>query len=920
MTGLVLLGLSATAAWADVGASSAPATRPALSPTSGPGARPADASSASPEHIAELIARLGSDKYADRESAGKELIEIGGPALAALKAAALDRNPERASRAEKASKTIEENLISPEMYRAKIAAVIESTNDAERQTAGNWIHQRMSGTVPYLLDLAPKVAGERAVRLHLLMFDAWQAGVLSDDQKTQFVSRSVRVGLRVDQGYWPGGSRIAVLEVMGLANMTPNDGWPSSKPWGFLKATWTAELDGTVLARGKTWTADETYLMLPDGLRPGIHRLKATVELAELEGPWGLKLAADAVLTALADAPRPATAPAGPQPARITGRVVDEKGNPIANVPVSARSSTMGEPIYSAFTANARSDKQGRFELSVPFDDILYQIVLGSYGVYHLSEPAQVIPSESKPVKLVLKPDAGSHIVRGKVAYPGGGSAGGLEVALIGEYDRRCQATTDANGNFRTTIQGHMGQAVAIVRNGDLAAPLKVVEIDGNAVLALTLEPTSSIEGVVRDENDQTPVPGATVLVQPYFANSFRMETTTGKDGRYALGGIPAGSYLVRVASTAKHFHRTDPWRLPSATPAAGESKEVNIDLQRLVLLRGKVVDHAGRPVAGAMVAVATGGVYNRQYGCVRSGGDGGFIITTGVTDESLTVAAYRSDKGLAMAQTRLLQPGQISDGLVLRTGGTVRVRAAVSDPQGKPVRDVQCLLESRTSVSQYTGADGWVDLGRVALSSSGTAIITFRSPRPNYGQWKRYEVKAIQGAPTFYLHQGLSVKLQPGEDQDLKITLKPTPLQRISGTVVDGTGRPVAGADVNLLTGDANEQTWIRTVRPQFRGGGSIDYSPRTTVIGGARTGPDGRWTIWTVREDGVGWPSGGNRTDWTRYCVGVLGPGNKNLLVRDVVVPEGDSSVDLLVDLDAGKSQSITTQPAAKSAARAF
>ncbi len=907
----LLLGL--TAAWAGDG----DATAAAPSTSSGPSTQPAGKPNVSQDHIAELIAKLGSKKYAERQAAVKELIEIGRPALSAMKAAVSDKDPERAERAKSTLKIIEENLILPEMYRTKIAVFLGRGSKAERDASRQWIHQRLGRTVPYLLEQSQKVVGEPAVRLHGLMFDAWQAGLLSDDQKTAFVSRSARVGWRVDQSYRPGGSRIAVLEVRGVANMAPDTGMPSFKPWEFLKATWTAELDGEVVASGKTWGSDGTYVTLPEGLLTGKHKLKATVELAELEGPWRFRVAADAVIMVLARGPEIAPAPGVRPPAKIAGRVVDDKGKPRANVLVTAKSNAMGRDIWWALMAETHSDEKGRFELSVPFGDIFYQVVAGSYSMYHLSNSVQVIPADNTAVALVLRKQ-GLHVIRGSVVGPGGLPGANLPVRLVGEYGRSCQTTTDANGKFQVAASGDLGQTVAIIRAGDLATPQRLIRINKGKALDLKLEPASTLEGFVRDQDTQTPIAGATVIIRPPFANSFRIEATTGKDGRYKLAGIPAGEYTI-TASAPGHFHRILRSEFPKVTLASGEYNETSIDLHRVALLRGKVIDDAGKPVAGALVATRMKAVfdYRKQYGYVRTDSNGGFIIATAQVGQSLPLAACRPDKGLALRQTKPLQPRHISDGLILQMHGAARVKGTVIDPQGKPVKDVFCLMEHYYSVGEYTGADGKFDLGRIALPSSGTVPITLRAPRPSSGPWRQYKVKTLEKAPPFYLHRRLAVQLQPGKGRDLEITLKATPLQRISGTVVSGEGKPVAGAKVHLFTGDANEQSWSRTVRPDPVVIDSRMIVIRDTVICGTRTGPDGRWAIWTVREDGVGSPIGGRRTDWTRYCVGVLGPGNRNLLVRDVVVPEGANRIELLIDLEAGKSENVTSQPSAASAA---
>lgn len=905
----LLLGLAA--AWAGDGdaTAAAPSTEP------GPSTQPAGKLSASQEHIAQLVAQLGSKKYAQRQAAVKELIEIGRPALSAIKAAVSDKDAERAERARRTLKIIEENLILPETYRAKIAAFIGPSSEAERNASRQWIHQRLGRTVPYLLEQAPKAAGEPAVRLHQLMFDAWGAGILSDDQKTAFLSRSVRVGWRVDQSYWPGGSRIVVLEVTGLANMAPDTGMPSFKPWKFLKATWAAELDGKALASGKTWGSDGTYLTLPEGLLTGKHKLKATVELAELEGRWRQSLAADAEIMALARGPETAPAPALPPPAKIVGRVVDDKHKPRANVLVTAKSNAMGRDIWWAFMAETHSDEQGLFELSVPFGDIFHQVVAGSYGTYHLSNSVQVIPADNTAVELVLNAYRDSHTIRGTVSGPGGKPGANLPLRLVGEYGRSCRTTTDPNGRYHLATIRYLGQAVAVVRMGDLAAPLRIVGINKDNVWDLTLEPASTLEGFVRDQDTQTPIAGATVLIRPPFVNSFRMEATTGKDGRYKLAGIPAGSYTF-TATAPGHFHRILRGEFPEVTLASGEYNEMSIGLHRVALLRGKVIDDAGKPVAGALVATRMKAVldYREQYGYVRTKSDGSFTIATAQIGQSLPLAAFRSDKGLALRQAKPMQPGHISDGLVLRMHGAARVKGTVTDPQGKPVKDVFCLMEYYYSVGEYTGADGKFDLGRIALPSSGAVPITLRVPRPSSGPWRQYKVKTLEKAPPFYLHRRLTLRLKPGKEHDLKLSLQPTQLLKISGRVVGAGGRPVADAPVLLLTGDAGEKTWLDILHPKIMGSTELRHD---TAIDSTRTDKDGRWTFWTVREDGGGSPFGGRETDWKRYCVGVEGPKGKSLLVRDVVVPEGDNCTEFLIDLEAGKSENVTSRPSAAPAA---
>jgi len=68
------------------------------------------------------------------------------------------------------------------------------------------------------------------------------------------------------------------------------------------------------------------------------------------------------------------------------------------------------------------------------------------------------------------------------------------------------------------------------------------------APAALAQDSTSSIRGIVRDDNG--PIPLATVAAVD-ASSGFRLETTAGEDGRFNLAGLKPGTYEVTVASEA---------------------------------------------------------------------------------------------------------------------------------------------------------------------------------------------------------------------------------------------------------------------------------------------------------------------------------------------------------------------------------
>ena len=88
---------------------------------------------------------------------------------------------------------------------------------------------------------------------------------------------------------------------------------------------------------------------------------------------------------------------------------------------------------------------------------------------------------------------------------------------------------------------------------------------------------TGRITGRVLDSNTQTPVAGATVVVQ-----DTRLSTRTGADGTYAIADVPAGVHIVRVEKTGA------PSVLQRVAVIAGQTVTANF---RMTLLREQAVE-----------------------------------------------------------------------------------------------------------------------------------------------------------------------------------------------------------------------------------------------------------------------------------------------------------------------------------------
>ena len=113
-------------------------------------------------------------------------------------------------------------------------------------------------------------------------------------------------------------------------------------------------------------------------------------------------------------------------------------------------------------------------------------------------------------------------------------------------------AQSDAQGAFRfDTLPPGTGNLEVFVQ-GFLPYKREGIPLGSgrDQHLDLALESGSRVEGQVTDEGGH-PKPGVTVMARPYGDSTFRNmpQTVTGEDGRYQLGGMAEGAWVVYAVS-----------------------------------------------------------------------------------------------------------------------------------------------------------------------------------------------------------------------------------------------------------------------------------------------------------------------------------------------------------------------------------
>ncbi len=126
------------------------------------------------------------------------------------------------------------------------------------------------------------------------------------------------------------------------------------------------------------------------------------------------------------------------------------------------------------------------------------------------------------------------------------------------------------------------------------------------ATFDFVVGPTRPIQGIVRDADSGTPLPGVTV--QPYrLANGWLQPfpnatfyTVTDREGRYVLTGLPIGSNTILATGPSDEPYLAS--EQPAEVNPSAKQVAVDINLKRGVWIRGRVIDAASQEPLRAAV------------------------------------------------------------------------------------------------------------------------------------------------------------------------------------------------------------------------------------------------------------------------------------------------------------------------------
>ncbi len=442
----------------------------------------------------------------------------------------------------------------------------------------------------------------------------------------------------------------------------------------------------------------------------------------------------------------------------------------------------------------------------------------------------RAVPAPSRAVDLLLREFA---VVRCEVRDERGAPAQGARVSIAGSglWPARSEDAA-ADGVARLArvpsgvyeLRAQLGGRVA-----EPVAPLSLEPGETRAV-RMVLTDGATIEGRVVDAQTQAPIVDARVIVAEDALSAAPRALVSEHDGAFRIGGLLRRPHVISARATGYVA------RVADAVQAGGAPVIVGLD--REVLVRGRVVDNRGAPVANAQVELASidldgrtafltatarafrEQLFERQQrgpSPLRPSGELGVTSgrvphiptdPTAPTAPVATSAESSAEAGFVTDSLGRFRVGEVPPGAVrvsashplyvradselraVRAGDTIDVEVVVHvggvidgrlvDDRGYPIG--QQLVEVRVERDYaprrvFTARDGTFRVPAVLGRASVVAMVSGRV--------------------------GARAEVEVADDQEVRVTLAlESDSRRVRGRVLDRDGYPVSGAELLLAGG----------------------------------------------------------------------------------------------------------------------
>ncbi len=507
------------------------------------------------------------------------------------------------------------------------------------------------------------------------------------------------------------------------------------------------------------------------------------------------------------------------QPKELSGIVVDEQDKPIPDARVSIYMLFMRDGNDRRYLTSraatqlltAATDGAGKFtfaripekataELSAqaPGRAMINTFQSRGYGGEDLRYKAGqadiklVLPIEAKIQGVVVDAQSGNPVA-------------GVKLLALQEQNRPSfgqePVVSNADGTFTFAGLPAGAQYLTVVppKEGMTDWIGKVTQVTTEAAQTVSdvkveISKGGLLEVIVRDDQNQEPIAGASVYVyQSENQQSYSSEKTD--TGGVAQLRLLPGQYEVR--NVYKDGYQRDSQR-KSATVEFGKTNRVEMQLKSMPKVTGVVRDPQGHPVAGVNIRILPGGGGRDE----QTDDEGKFSISWdksywGPQETTFCLVARHQEKNLAAVQN--LEEENTTLDVKLSEG--ITFTGKVVDPQGKPIAgaDIQVMLRvANWGSSMDSGPSCQTD-------AEGKFQVKAMPPENRFNLYAR-----AQG----YGQNNKEVESDNAKEGVLEVGTLDLAIANmtVSGTVVDVDDKPVAGAQINTYGEGQPNQGSIRS------------------------------------------------------------------------------------------------------------
>ena len=334
---------------------------------------------------------------------------------------------------------------------------------------------------------------------------------------------------------------------------------------------------------------------------------------------------------------------------------------------------------------------------------------------------------------------------------------------------------------------------------------------------SLTLEGSGSISGFVYQEDEVTPIEGATVQVQSWDAEFYQFvgENTTNPSGAYVISGLAAGDYRVLATATGRAYElyydtclwtEADPVSVTDGEP----TPDIDFSLGPGGNISGRITSaDSGTPLSQVSV-LASYADFSAVGGWVLSDLSGNYTIASlpygtyivrspselrfGSGDDNYLMEFWQEKSDWSEADIVTISEGVNPSDIdfTLGIGGTISGRVYQEDGV-TPLANVPVGANDYDTNNWMAGTDTDQYGNYTLLLPSGTYRIRASSSWPYVGEY--YD-------GTYYEDEATPVSVTaPNDTLGIDFTLELC--GTISGTVEDEYGDPIDGAYVYALDYD---------------------------------------------------------------------------------------------------------------------